>query len=158
MKLKIERVVKSWEFAEYVIPASSGYIYNPAGGRRYAPQDTAEHWLKAFAAFSLVPACVEPKYTNFTGHHFCDGTFIQKHVDIAPDGFVHVRCNLMLQKPKIGGNPIIDSEEIEIDVGDLWLCLASLESHASSPIFGGDRMIFSFGGLVREHDIQSILA
>ena len=34
--------------------------------------------------------------------------------------------------------------EIQIDENDLWLCLASLEKHSSTPVEGGERLIFSF--------------
>lgn len=63
----------------------------------------------------------------------------------------------MMRKPKNGGNPVIDGEELNIEEGDLWLCLASMELHSSTPITGGERMIFSFGGLVPIKQIENIL-
>jgi hypothetical protein len=55
----------------------------------------------------------------------------------------------MIKKPNIGGNPVIDGEEFNIEVNDLWLCLASLETHSSTPIYGGERLIFSYGALIK---------
>ena len=57
-----------------------------------------------------------------------------------------------------GGNPIIDDEVLEVDVGDLWLCLASLEKHGTTPIQGGERIIFSFGALVSEDQVFKLLS
>ena len=63
----------------------------------------------------------------------------------------------MIKKPTIGGNPIIDGEEFNIEVNDLWLNLASLEEHSSTPIYGGERLIFSFGALIKLDKIKNIL-
>jgi hypothetical protein len=63
----------------------------------------------------------------------------------------------MLKKPSKGGNPIIDGEEIEVNENDLWLCLASLEKHYTTPIEGGERLVFSFGALVPIDQIKRII-
>ena len=63
----------------------------------------------------------------------------------------------MIKKPNKGGNPILDGEEKNVEVNDLWLCLASLEKHASTPIFGGERLIYSFGALVDIDQIRKII-
>ena len=158
MKLKIPRVINSWKYGKLVTP-NTNFIPNPLGlGRRSAIQDTAPYWKEAFSEFGLDPVCVEPKFKNLTGNNYMDGVFVHEHLDFAPEGFVHTRCNLMLRKPLDGGNPILDGEEINIEEGDLWLCLASLEVHSTTPIFGGERLIFSFGGLVPFEQVKSILA
>ena len=141
-----------------MVKPSFDFQLNTAGdGRRFATQDTAPYWKEAFAEFKLDPISVEPIFKNLTGNHFKDGAFVHPHTDVAPDGFVHVRCNLMLRKPKEGGNPILDGEELDVKEGDLWLCLASMETHSSTPIKGGERLIFSFGGLVPIDQINKIL-
>jgi hypothetical protein len=63
----------------------------------------------------------------------------------------------MLKKPLKGGNPVLDGEEIQVDQNDLWLCLASLEKHRTTPIEGGERLIFSFGALVSIDQIKKII-
>jgi hypothetical protein len=157
MKLKVPRVIKDWELASFVTASTSNFIAN-SYGRRYSKQKTAKFWGDAFECFGLKPAQVEPIFQNFTGHHYLDGAFTHEHTDVSPKGYDHVRCNLLIKKPVIGGNPVIDNEEINIDVNDLWICIASRESHKSLPIKDGERIIFSFGGLVEKSQIDRIIA
>jgi hypothetical protein len=157
MKLKISRVIKKWKYGPFVIPNTKFQLNTAGNGRRFAMQNVAPYWKEAFAEFGLKPDCVEPIFKNLTGNHFQDGAFVHPHIDFAPDNFVHTRCNLMLKKPKQGGNPVIDEEEVDVEEGDLWLCLASIENHSSKPIKGGERLIFSFGGLVPVEQIEAIV-
>jgi hypothetical protein len=156
MKLKIPRVIKQWKHASMINPCFDFQLNSSGAGRRFATQDTAPYWKEAFAEFGLEPVRVEPIFKNLTGNHFQDGAFVHPHTDTAPEGLVHTRCNLMLRKPKEGGNPILDGEEVNINVGDLWLCLASMEIHSSTPIKGGERLVFSFGGLVPVEQVKNI--
>jgi hypothetical protein len=158
MQLTVPRVIKNWEFAATVQPCTQLDRFIPnQHGRRYAQDKVAVGWDKAFEAFGLTPSCVEPRFQNMTTSHYLDGAFTHEHQDDAPDGFAHVRCNVMLKKPTIGGNPIIDGEHIQVEETDMWLCLASLERHASEPIQGGERVMFSFGGLVPIEQVNKIL-
>jgi hypothetical protein len=156
MKLIISRVIPAMSFANQITPASSNFIDN-GYGRKYSKQNSHPLWEKAFAFFGLVPQYVEPTFRIFTGMHFLDGAATHKHRDRTARGYTHARCNVMLKKPPIGGNPIIDGVEIDVNQGDIWLVLASLEEHGSTPIAGGERVIFSFGGLVEDSQIQKIL-
>lgn len=157
MKLLIPRVIRQWEYAPLVNPSFNFKLNTAGDGRRFSTQDTAPYWEEAFKEFGLKPVEVEPIFKNLTGNHYQDGAFVHPHTDPAPDGFVHTRCNLMLKKPKEGGNPVIDGEEINVEEGDLWLCLASMELHSSTPIKGKERLIFSFGGLVPVEQIKAIV-
>jgi hypothetical protein len=157
MKLKIPRIVKKWKHASMVEPCFDFQVSN-GYGRRFVSQDTAPYWKEAFSEFELEPVSVEPIFKNITANHFQDGAFVHPHTDSAPEGLVHTRCNLMLRKPKNGGNPVLDGEELNISEGDLWLCLASMEFHSSTPIKGGERLIFSFGGLVSIEQVKNIIA
>jgi hypothetical protein len=157
MNLKIPRVVKQWKYAPMVNPSFNFKLNTAGNGRRFATQDTSPYWDEAFMEFGLKPVEVEPIFKNLTGNHYQDGAFVHPHTDPAPEGFVHTRCNLMLKKPKQGGNPILDGKEIDVEEGDLWLCLASMELHSSTPIKGGERLIFSFGGLVPVKQIEAIV-
>lgn len=157
MKLRIPRVVKNWKYSHLVEP-NMNFCENILGnGRRFATQDTASSCSEAFAEFGLISTSVEPIWQNMTENNYKDGAFVQKHIDYAPEGLVHTRCNVMLKKPFIGGNPILNDEEIEVEEGDLWLCLASLEKHGTTPIYGGERLIFSFGGLIPIEQINYII-
>lgn len=157
MKLTINRVINDWKYATKVLTGDD-FVANPAGlGRRMCVQDEAPFWMDAFKEFNLTPTKVEPTFKNFTGNHFLDGAYVHEHLDPSELGFEHVRCNLMLKKPKVGGNPVIDGEEIDVPEGALWLCISSLEKHGSTPIIGGERLIFSFGGLVPTAQVRAIL-
>lgn len=156
MRLTVPRVVAGWGVGRQIVAAHSGFVDN-GRGRQYSMEDSDPNWADAFAAFSLVPHCVEPQYKVFTGVHFAAGAFTHHHTDPAPPGFVHVRCNVMLRKPQQGGNPIIDGETFEVSEGDLWLVLASLEVHGSEPVYGTRRIIKSFGGLVPQASINKII-
>ena len=156
MKLKINRVVKNWKFAKNIAIENNEFINN-GFGRRFKMQEIANHYEDAFKEFNLKPNRLEPIFKNFIGNHFKDGAAVHEHTDPAPEGFVHTRCNLMLKKPIKGGNPIIDGEEIKINKNDLWLCLASLEKHYTTPIKGGERLVFSFGALVSIEQIKKII-
>jgi len=156
-KLNTHRIVKNWEFGKLITPQLSGFRDN-GFGRRFSVQSEAPYWKEAFECFRLIPSVVEPSYKNFIGNNYLDGAFVPKHQDNAPDGYVHTRCNLMIKKPMCGGNPVIDGEILDVDVGDLWLCLASLENHGTTPIQGGERIIFSFGALVSEDQVFKLLS
>ena len=156
MKLSIPRVVKDWKYSSFIKPATDGFIPNQYG-RRCSIQENAGFWKEAFLSFGLIPSCIEPQFKNFTGNHYLDGAFTHLHTDNAPAGFDHVRCNLMICKPEHGGNPVLDGEEVVVDEGDLWLCIASRERHCSTPIKGGERIIFSFGALIPSIQIDRII-
>lgn len=159
MKLKINRVIKNWKYANDITIEDKPFITNNvSSGRRFKMQETANHFEDAFKEFDLKPNRLEPIFKNFIGNHFKDDAAVHEHLDPAPEGFVHTRCNLMLKKPLEGGNPIIDGEELKVNQNDLWLCLASLEKHCTTPIKGGERLIFSFGGLVSIDQIKKIIA
>jgi hypothetical protein len=156
MELTIPRVIPAMDFASQITPASSGFIENGCG-RKYSKQCSHPLWEKAFTFFDLVPQYVEPAFGIFTGVHYLNGAATSKHRDGTLPGYAHVRCNVMLKKPPIGGNPIIDGVEINVAQGDIWLILANLEEHGSTPVFNGERIIFSFGGLVEDLQIQKLL-
>lgn len=112
---------------------------------------------EAFAVFGFNDLASEPQYGTFIGNHYKDGAAVHAHTDTAPDGFAQVRCNWMLKKPPVGGDPILDGEVVPVQEGDLWLCLASLERHSTTAIYGGERWVCSFGALVKNGDLQHLL-
>lgn len=156
MQINKPRVIKKWSYANMVTPLNSGFVPN-GYGRQYAIQDNHPLLKIAFSEFKLNPVCVEPIYKVFTGKQNLDGAFVHLHKDSTKNGFVHVRCNLMIKKPPEGGDPVIDDIKLNIEENDLWLCIASEENHCSTPIKGGERIVVSFGGLVSYNQFEQIL-
>lgn len=155
MKLKC-RVIKNWKTPVHFLIPSGNFVAN-GYGRRYLSHDQAPYRAEAFAAFGIVDLFPEPMFKNFIGNHYLDGAATHEHSDPAPIDYVHTRCNWMVKKPPIGGDPILDGEIVSVDEGDLWICLASLERHATTAISGGERIIYSFGALVKIQHIQPLL-
>tara|TARA_R100000654_G_C2613769_1_gene117190 strand:+ start:118 stop:588 length:471 start_codon:yes stop_codon:yes gene_type:complete len=156
MNLKINRVVKNWSYSNQIKIDDGNFIPN-GFGRKFKIQENVNHWEDAFKCFNLIPKAVEPLFKNFLGCNYLEGAEVHEHMDSAPKGFVHTRCNLMIKKPKEGGNPVIDGKEIDVQNNDLWLCLASLEKHKTTPVKKGERIIFSFGGLVPINQLENII-
>jgi len=156
IELKIPRVIKSWGLGKKISPAKSGFIDN-GYGRKYAKEQNDPFMLEAFETFNLRPKYLEPTFKVFTGIHYLTGAHTHMHKDTALDGYVHVRCNVMLEKHGVGGLPLIENETLDVEVGDLWIVLASLENHGSTPIRIPKRIIKSFGGLVPIEQVNNII-
>lgn len=150
------RVIKNWrDPAQAVVPAD-GFMPN-GFGRRYMSHVEAPFRTEAFAAFGLRDIEHEPMFGTFIGNNYEDGAFVHPHTDPAPKGYAHVRCNWMVKKPRVGGDPILDEEVVSVEAGDLWLCIASLERHATTPISGGERLVYSFGALIRLEHLRAVI-
>jgi hypothetical protein len=130
---------------------------NPASPQRfYATYDKLdliprEYWLvrdRAIAALQIDQYVEEPTFKCFLGCNLAGG-FVHPHIDKAPPGKWHIRCNLMLSKPLEGGVPIIENKLIELQEGDLWAFIPSQLRHWSSQVEGErKRFICSYGFLV----------
>ena len=158
MNLKINRIIKNWKYASD-IEYTTDYIKNNAGsGRRFAKQIiNKDLWQKAFAEFNLYPIEEDRTLGSLLMNHYQDNTFTHLHKDQAPKGYVHIRANIMLKKPKSGGDVIIDDKIYNVNQNDLWLLLASLEEHGSTSIKNGERLIYSFGAIIEKQKIQEII-
>lgn len=119
-------------------------------GRMFARHvDVADDLVKdVFAGFCLKWKRSEPLFGHFVGRNYLEGAFVHQHKDSAPAGFHHVRCNVMVRSPSAGGNPILSGDELAVEQGQAWICFASIESHGSTPIESGVRVVVSLGGLV----------
>jgi hypothetical protein len=158
MKLICKRVVPSWSNPESAGLGALAFESNNTGpGRRLAARLKTSIDADAFSAFGLVMDMPEPMLGNFVGNHFADGASVHPHKDSAPIGYAQVRCNWMLKKPFSGGNPVIDGEELDVNEGDLWLCIASKETHWSTPVSGGERLVFSFGALISDEQLDRVV-
>lgn len=144
-------------FAEYtrseVLHALKTQEAKPNGyGRRFISHsqvgvDIIDEVFSLFGINSIKP---EPLFGTFIGNHFLDGAAVQPHNDPAPIGFHHVRCNIAIEMPVSGGNPVNNGVEKSVDRGDIWICFASIDKHWSTPIMGGQRIILSLGALVEK--------
>lgn len=158
MNLSINRVIRNWDQAPR-ITYTKDYVQNPVSfGRRFAKQNSdKELWQKSFAAFNLFPTQKEPELGDLLMNHYQNDACTHIHKDPAPKGYVHIRANVMIKKPNEGGDIIIDNETIEVKENDLWLVLASLENHGSTPIQNGERLIYSFGAIIKETNIEGLI-
>ena len=78
------------------------------------------------------------------------GGFVHKHIDTykSVEGYGHIRCNVMLNKPDGGGNPIIEEETIMVGNGDAWHFRPDLYEHYTDAVEGeSPRIIISIGVL-----------
>jgi hypothetical protein len=160
MNLLINRVIKNWKGVSNIKYQETNFIQNPIShGRRFSVQNTNEElWKKVFLEFNLSPDLLEPHIGNVLMNHYEDNACTHMHTDRTIDGYVHVRANVMLKKPKKGGDMIIEDSITPLEKNDLWLILASLENHGSTPIQEGERLVYSFGALIKEDKVSKIIS
>jgi hypothetical protein len=101
----------------------------------------------------------EPQFGNFIGVNL-EGGSVHEHQDSRDaNGNVHLRFNFMIQKPDIGGNPIINGKEYWIDEGECWMNYASEWKHGSTPVYGSrERIVLSLGACVPENIVRDVLS
>lgn len=145
----MQRVIKNWKSPLEFSPLTGEFKLN-GNGRRYLSLDNIPYRDEAFNSFGFKDLIDEPVFKNFIGEHYLDSAFTHEHQDKAPEGFMHVRVNWMINKPKMGGDPIINGKIIQVTEGDLWICFASEELHSSTPTKEGIRRICSFGALIQK--------
>lgn len=152
----MNRVVVSWKSTSAFAMPQGNFVLH-GHGRRALYCDEALFRTESFAAFGLKYLHQEIKLQTFIGNHYCDGAHTQIHKDIAPKEFVHTRCNWMIKKPPVGGDPILGGKVIPVNEGDLWICFASEEPHGSTPIAGGERIVCSFGALIPNALVHNVM-
>jgi hypothetical protein len=158
MKLAVDRVVGHWREVNLFDLQNVAFVENSVSpGRRFASHLQTQLAEDAFAAFGLRIDAPEPVFGHMIGSNYADGAFVHQHKDPAPNGFAHVRCNWMIKKPPVGGDPILDGEVVPVTEGDLWICIASMERHGTTPISGGERLIYSFGALISVASLSRII-
>jgi hypothetical protein len=147
------RVISQWKNpSEFYLDPTLDFIPNRYG-RKYSMLDDHPLRSEAFASFGYKNLLEEPIFKNFLGINYLPETSVHFHKDPAPHNYSHVRCNWVISKPAHGGNPIINGKEIEVSIGDLWICYASEEIHGTSPINEDTRIILSFGALISLKEI-----
>jgi len=157
MKLKIPRVIKNWSMVNNIYFTKNFEKNNASFGRRFARQKANPYlWAKSFSEFRLFPKKQEPVLGDLLMNHHEENACTHIHRDTAPNGYAHIRANVMLKKPKKGGDIIIDEEIFFVEPNDLWLIIASLENHGSTPIANGERLIYSFGAIIKMEELEKI--
>lgn len=113
----------------------------------------------AYEEIGITNILPEPQFGNFIGVNL-EGGSVHEHQDSRDaNGNVHLRFNFMIQKPHIGGNPIINGKEYWIDEDQCWMNYASEWKHGSTPVYGTrERIVLSLGACVPEHVVREKLS
>lgn len=91
----------------------------------------------------------EPLYKDFVNEVFVGG-YVNEHTDPTVKDFKHLRCNIMLQKPEIGGQIVFNKQPIDLDVGDMFILDTSV-LHSVTQVKGSlSYKTIVFGFLCRE--------
>lgn len=132
-------------------------MYANGYGRRFVPKVKIDQSIvnELFSRFGLVWEMEEPELGHFVGTNYLMGAHVHVHTDPAPEGFHHVRCNVAVEMPKFGGEPILDGVKVNVKEGDAWVCFSSIEEHSSAPIKNGDRIVVSVASLIGKHIAES---
>jgi hypothetical protein len=78
-----------------------------------------------------------------------DGYKCKPHSDRNNNNLIHVRFNVMISKPEIGGMAIIEDDIIEVEENEPWVCVAGLKIHSTVKMEGiKPRIMISFGYLL----------
>jgi hypothetical protein len=76
------------------------------------------------------------------------GDYIKEHMDGAPPGMFHLRCNLFVQAPVSGGVPVIEGQPYPIESRTLLGFFPSVLKHSCTPVEGPHRRIVCSYGYV----------
>jgi len=111
----------------------------------------------AFAEIGVPTYIDEHIFGNFIGVNLTGGS-VHQHTDRRDaSGNYHIRMNFMVQKPELGGNPIIDNKEYEINENDCWINYASEWMHGSIPVQGAkSRVVLSLGAYINPQVVRDI--
>jgi hypothetical protein len=109
----------------------------------------------AYEEIGVTDILPEPQFGNFIGVNLNGGS-VHEHQDCRDkENNVHLRFNFMIQKPNIGGNPIINGKEYWIDEDICWMNYASEWQHGSTPVSGDRaRVVLSMGACVPENIVR----
>lgn len=143
-------VIKDWAKENYTKFKPNGY------GRQYGilsefnniPKIIWDIKQNIVTEYNLESAPQEPIFKDFCGF-ITDGGQVHEHKDPNQGKLIHTRFNIMISKPEIGGNPVIDGIEVNVKEGEMWICQAGLYKHYCTEVKGDkQRIILSFGFLI----------
>jgi len=74
-----------------------------------------------------------------------DGAVIETHIDPRMSIYPVYRCNILISKPRLGGEPTFQEKPLEVNEGDLWTFYGYTENHGAKMTKGNiDRVLLSF--------------
>lgn len=89
----------------------------------------------------------EPTLDMFINLHK-DGQQVKPHIHNPKwcgwEGFIDLRCNILITKPKEGGMPILEDKRYEINAGDL-IIFDGGKDHYTDVVKGENRFLISYG-------------
>jgi hypothetical protein len=95
--------------------------------------------------FELKDWVPDPFFFDFIGYIW-EGGFVHEHTDPCVPGREMVRINILIRKPDVGGMPIVDGHEFQVEVGDVWLNPATRIKHSCTEVRGPrPRSVLSLG-------------
>jgi hypothetical protein len=120
-------------------------------------QDVKKFAKIAYKQIGVGEFIEEHEFGNFVGVNLTGGN-VHPHTDSRhSNGYYHLRLNFLIQKPTIGGNPVIDHIEYEIEEGSSWINYASEWLHSSTPVEGDRyRVVLSLGAYVHPDVVEKI--
>lgn len=149
-------------------PETRKYFQNNSeqGNRRFCSlnkvttelsEEVASFAKRAYEQIGVSDFIEEHLFGNFIGVNENGGN-VHAHMDPRHDnGYYHIRLNFLLQKPLVGGNPVINNVEYQIQEDDSWINYASEWWHASTPVSGGrERIVLSLGAYIHPDVVQRI--
>lgn len=110
---------------------------------------------------------IEPNY-GFLICYSTSGHRVHEHMDAnfnadGPDSedlphdflgdVIHVRFNVLISKPEVGGNPVIENKEYKVKENEVWRCMAGIHEHYTTTTLGEKpRVLLSFGYFINVDD------
>ena len=120
-------------------------------------QEIKEFAKHAYKQIGVSDFIEEHLFGNFIGVNTHGGSVHQHKDPRHENGYYHIRLNFLVQKPTIGGTPIIDDIEYPMNEGDSWINYASEWNHASSPVSGDrSRIVLSLGAYIHPDVVAQI--
>lgn len=87
-----------------------------------------------------------------------NGSKLHPHTDPRCDGLEHVRFNVYVQLPKIGGRPVYAGIKHNLQERRYICCRSSLDLHQATTVKGDRaRVIISFGFLIPLNEIGEVI-
>ena len=94
----------------------------------------------------------EPTFYDYIGVN-TEGGSIHPHTDPNDGDYTHIRYNVLLSYPEVGGESIYGNNINKLEENLVWRCIAGKVLHASAPVIGfKPRITLSLGFLIKEND------
>lgn len=147
---RLELLKWSDEMLPHLNPNGKGRAFKKAGLLPYRPPAFEAARLRLQRVLPFKEIVREPMFGWYLSS-IGEGGAVHQHMDPAPPGHRHLRCNVFVQLPDEGGFPIIDGR-VQPVAERCFLCFfPSSLMHGSQPVAGPRRRVLcSYGYLVKE--------